>query len=238
MLPERSRTALRPGHIALLPLLAAFAAGCSDAGRNALAPAGLDVAETGFAGEVIINDEEWIDRTVEDTPVDIASGEASDEGPSFSLQAAALSPEPVIRVGVVYAELNATSFRMGGRDNSDVFELRRGSRTGTLLASGLAGEVVATRVSTGPAGQIRYTLPGGVTITTGDPVVLVSSSGFVRLRRFLSDGSIYRGTAEGRFNAARTFIVGINELGIEQYLRGVVPRELGPIAYPLLEAQK
>lgn len=239
MLPLRSRSiALRPGHIALLPLVAALAAGCSDAGVRALAPAGMDVAESGFAGEVIINDEEWIDRTVEDTPVEISSGEGSDEGASFSLMASALAPEPIIRVGVIYAELNATTLRMGGRDDADVFELRRGSATGTVLASGLAGEVIATRLSTGSAGQIRYTLPGGVTISTGDPVVLVSASGLVRLRRTTTDRNIYRGTAEARFNSARTFIVGINELPIESYLKGVVPRELGPIAYPLLEAQK
>jgi SpoIID/LytB domain protein len=69
-------------------------------------------------------------------------------------------------------------------------------------------------------------------------VVLTSASGFVRLRRSTTDQSTYHGTAEVGFNAARTRLVGVNELPIEQYLYGVVPRELGPIAFPLVEALK
>jgi stage II sporulation protein D len=47
----------------------------------------------------------------------------------------------------------------------------------------------------------------------------------------------YRGAAEVMRNAAGT-LAGINEVGMEEYLYGVVPRELGPTAYPEVEAQK
>jgi stage II sporulation protein D len=47
----------------------------------------------------------------------------------------------------------------------------------------------------------------------------------------------YRGQAEVMRNAAGT-LAGINEVPMEEYLYGVVPRELGPVQYPEMEAQK
>ncbi|HET7230772.1 MAG TPA: SpoIID/LytB domain-containing protein [Longimicrobium sp.] len=47
----------------------------------------------------------------------------------------------------------------------------------------------------------------------------------------------YRGVAEVMQNAAGT-LAGIDEVGMEEYLYGVVPRELGPSQYPEAEAQK
>jgi stage II sporulation protein D len=60
----------------------------------------------------------------------------------------------------------------------------------------------------------------------------------VRIRRLTTDLTVYRGTAEVRLNPARTILIGVNELPIEQYIKGVVPRELGPIAFPEVEALK
>jgi stage II sporulation protein D len=51
------------------------------------------------------------------------------------------------------------------------------------------------------------------------------------------EGRRYRGTIEVYLNERGRLNV-INELTIEEYLRGVVPRELGPDAYPELEALK
>jgi stage II sporulation protein D len=51
------------------------------------------------------------------------------------------------------------------------------------------------------------------------------------------EGRRYRGTIEIFLNDRGRLNV-VNELSIEEYLRGVVPRELGPAAYPELEAQK
>jgi stage II sporulation protein D len=47
----------------------------------------------------------------------------------------------------------------------------------------------------------------------------------------------YRGIAEVMQNAAGT-LAGINDVPMEEYLYGVVPRELGPAQYPEAEAQK
>ena len=64
-------------------------------------------------------------------------------------------------------------------------------------------------------------------------VVLSSPDGIVRIGTRL-----YRGVAEVHIAAGGGAIAGINELPLEQYLWGVVPRELGPIAFPELEALK
>ena len=55
--------------------------------------------------------------------------------------------------------------------------------------------------------------------------------------RVLIAGAQYRGAAEVVRNASGA-LAGVNELGMEEYLYGVVPRELGPVAYPEAEAQK
>jgi SpoIID/LytB domain protein len=184
--------------------------------------------------DVTIWDEEWVDRTVEETPAAEAATAAQ-----FRFQLAALGPEPSIRAGVIYSELGATSLRIGGRDGTDTYELRRGTATGEVLRSGLTGEVIAT-IHVNPDGtrQIRLAPPIGGPFFSSDPVVLISTSGFVRIRRVTSDASVYRGTAEVRFNSTRASLVGVNELGIEQYIKGVVPRELPPNPYGQPEAQK
>lgn len=51
------------------------------------------------------------------------------------------------------------------------------------------------------------------------------------------DGKPYRGLIEVRISPALGVLV-INEVNLEDYLRGVVPEELGPVAYPQLEALK
>jgi stage II sporulation protein D len=50
------------------------------------------------------------------------------------------------------------------------------------------------------------------------------------------DGQPYRGTAEVRILGDSLKV--INQLGIEEYLRGVVPNEMGPNSFPELEALK
>ena len=67
--------------------------------------------------------------------------------------------------------------------------------------------------------------------------VAVDDSGAAQARVLIGATTKYRGTAEVMRNAAGT-LVGINELPIEEYLYGVVPRELGPVQYPQPEAQK
>jgi stage II sporulation protein D len=79
-----------------------------------------------------------------------------------------------------------------------------------------------------------YRLARGATIVTStQPPVLTSSTGIVTI-----NGVQYRDAAEVIANGQQGGVAGVNELHIEQYLYGVVPRELGPIAFPEVEAQK
>lgn len=73
---------------------------------------------------------------------------------------------------------------------------------------------------------------GSNSAETTNPVVVASSSGLVTI-----NGTTYRGRGEAIENGAGA-LAGVNVLPVEQYLYGVVPRELGPIAFPELEAQK
>ena len=65
-----------------------------------------------------------------------------------------------------------------------------------------------------------------------NPVVIESADGVV-----LIAGRPYRGIGEVWTNSGGT-LAGINELPIEEYLHGVVPRELPPVPYGEPEAQK
>ena len=65
-----------------------------------------------------------------------------------------------------------------------------------------------------------------------EPVTVTSSTGIITI-----NGVQYRGTGQANVNSTST-LAGINQLPLEQYLYGVVPKELGPIAFPEIEAQK
>lgn len=108
----------------------------------------------------------------------------------------------------------------------------------SFIAAGLsfpptapAGPFTVTRSD----GIARIDLRRGTTSLAIVPneVVLSSSDGIVRIGTRL-----YRGIAEVRIAAGGGAIAGINELPLEEYLWGVVPRELGPIAFPEVEALK
>jgi stage II sporulation protein D len=100
-----------------------------------------------------------------------------------------------------------------------------------VISRGLAaGDSFWRQISEVSDATVRLTLGGSSVIATA-PVVL-ESTGLVRI-----GSSLYRGVAEVGINSSGS-MAGINELPIEEYLYGVVPRELGPIAFPELEAQK
>jgi stage II sporulation protein D len=101
-----------------------------------------------------------------------------------------------------------------------------------VVADGLAPADAFWRTVT-ISGVVQYKVDfAGVTKSTLNPVVVTPVGGYVTI-----DGRRYRGTAEVRANSSAT-PAGINELPIEEYLYGVVPRELGPVAFPELEALK
>ena len=70
---------------------------------------------------------------------------------------------------------------------------------------------------------------------TGNDRVLVAPARAGAVLRI--EGDSYRGTFEVRVDRAGRLRI-INTLGMEEYLRGVVPNEMGPGVYPELEALK
>ncbi len=131
------------------------------------------------------------------------------------------SVEPVVRIGVVES---ADSVAVGSTGSFIVTD-RPSSR---VLASSSNGDVIVTR-----SGQSGYRVRLGTTVAeSSGPVHVTSTSGTVTI-----GGQPYRGSAEVRVNSGGK-LAGINELPIEQYIYGVVPRELGPLVFPEVEAQK
>ena len=105
----------------------------------------------------------------------------------------------------------------------------------SVVDAGLATSAALWKTVSATVNEPRYV----TTKTTGTsassrnpPRVAVAATA-----RVLVAGAQYRGTAEVMRNAAGT-LAGINELPMEEYLYGVVPRELGPATYPEAEAQK
>ena len=101
-----------------------------------------------------------------------------------------------------------------------------------LIAEGLAGADAFYVVKADPGVTVYRVTRGAQSVDATSPVFLTSSDGLVTIA-----GVVYRGVAEVRANSAGS-LAGINELPMEEYLYGVVPRELGPTVFPELEALK
>lgn len=102
-----------------------------------------------------------------------------------------------------------------------------------LISQGLSGTDSFWRLITTVTGTTAYRVDTGAgQVMSGGPVVLSSSDGLVTIA-----GVRYRGVAEVRINGSGT-LAGINEVPMEQYLYGVLPRELPPTVYDRMEAQK
>lgn len=105
-----------------------------------------------------------------------------------------------------------------------------------VIAAGLATSAALWKTVNATINEPRYV----TTKTTGTsassrnpPRVTVASTA----RVLIGGTTQYRGVAEVMKNASGT-LAGIDEVGMEEYLYGVVPRELGPSQYPEAEAQK
>ena len=132
-----------------------------------------------------------------------------------------------------------TSLFIGNFPVGTPFPIRNAYRN-QLIAAGLAYSD-----SFWPVGGI--TIGGGtiyrVTHAAGsldnvNPVIIEpGESSLVTIGTSGTNARKYRGTADVRINGSGS-LAGINELPMEQYLYGVVPRELGPRLYPEVEAQK
>ena len=102
-----------------------------------------------------------------------------------------------------------------------------------VIDLGLAGTDSFWRIVTVSEGSSALkVLFNGEEFIVENNVALRSDNGIVTI-----NGSPYREIAEVGFNSNGT-LAGINELPIEQYLKGVVPRELPPNPYDEIEAQK
>jgi SpoIID/LytB domain protein len=114
---------------------------------------------------------------------------------------------------------------------SNTFASRNAFRN-TLIAAGFAGTDSFWRqfVEVSPASL--NAVRAGSTVTVFGAAVLRPANGVVTIQ-----GVPYRGVAEATANSAGS-LAGVNQLHIEQYLYGVVPRELPPTIWNQLEAQK
>ncbi len=102
-----------------------------------------------------------------------------------------------------------------------------------VIGKGLAGSDSFWKHVTVVEGSTEYDIThSGGSLVSEESVVLKPITGMVRI-----DGSTYRGIAEVALNASSA-LAGINELPLQEYLYGVVPRELPPVPYGGLEAQK
>ncbi|HEU4564090.1 MAG TPA: SpoIID/LytB domain-containing protein [Gemmatimonadaceae bacterium] len=126
-----------------------------------------------------------------------------------------------------------TRLYIGEFDATASFTVRNNYRN-LLISQGLAATDSFWKLHTIVLSAAAYRVTRGPDVVDSpNPVVLTSSDGIVSI-----NGVRYRGVAEVRTNGSGVLLAGVNELPMEEYLYGVVPRELGPIAFPLLEAQK
>jgi stage II sporulation protein D len=126
-----------------------------------------------------------------------------------------------VRIGVVEA---APSVTLGSSGDYVITD----AATGRALANGTNG---AATISLAAPSTYRV-VAGTASSDVAGPVIVTSTTGIVTI-----NGQQYRGRGEVRVNSAGS-LAGINELPLEPYLYGVVPRELGPNIFPDLEAQK
>lgn len=102
-----------------------------------------------------------------------------------------------------------------------------------VIKNGLAASDAFWKLITIVEGQSRLKLTlNDETKYIANAIVVESEQGFIKIAE-----KQYRGKGEVAFNSAGT-LAGINELPIEQYLYGVVPKELPPVPYGEVEAQK
>jgi stage II sporulation protein D len=125
---------------------------------------------------------------------------------------------------------NCTRARIVNTSGSNDFSSRNAFRN-QAIADGVAGTdsfwTVATEVS-----AAVLSVAGPSTVLVDEAAILRAANGRVTI-----NGLPYRGDAEVAPNGSGS-LAGINELPMEDYLYGVVPRELPPAVYPELEALK
>lgn len=178
-------------------------------------------------------------RTTVSRATFVASGAAA-EGRRFRVQVASLSDEAAAREVARLAE-GAVAAPAVVRWNAETrsFQVRVGeyanrqlaqAATASLRRAGLSGSWIAEDGAPGAGGRIRL-LETGQEFETA-VVRPASASDTLDL-----DAAAYRGWLDVRANPAGALTV-VNVVNLDDYLRGVVPNELSPVAYPQIEALK
>ncbi|HEU0015780.1 MAG TPA: SpoIID/LytB domain-containing protein [Longimicrobium sp.] len=105
-----------------------------------------------------------------------------------------------------------------------------------VINAGLATSAAIWKTVNATINEPRYvtTKTTGTSASSRNPPRITPAT---TARVLIGGTTQYRGWAEVRRNASGT-LAGINEVPMEEYLYGVVPRELGPAQYPEAEAQK
>jgi stage II sporulation protein D len=131
---------------------------------------------------------------------------------------------PSVEASVVHASHQVRVGDYGTRDEA----LRLANRLGR---SGLPGSwVVEERPLPGAGGRLRL-------LETGDEMERATIEPAIPSELLSADASPYRGLLEVRATEGSALTV-VNTANIEDYLRGVVPNELSPQAFPQAEALK
>jgi stage II sporulation protein D len=150
---------------------------------------------------------------------EVPSGTAGLSASVFA--ASATVPLPSIRVGV-----------LPGVEHASI-----GADSGVVVYGRAPGET-AVRVRTLPQATFHSSAAGRLRLLeTGDELELASVSPAVPAELLQADATPYRGLLEVRPAGAATLTV-VNIVNLEDYLRGVIPNELSPQAFPQIEALK
>lgn len=133
--------------------------------------------------------------------------------------------DPMVRVGLLVDTASAAIAAPTGFDLVD-------AATGRTLRRVPGGETLTFSADSG--GALRYTLGGAVTATgTRELLARPASDAVIHI-----GGRPYRGVALVRSGRAPGRVTVVNQLSMEDYLLGVVPREIGQIGDTLIEAAK
>jgi stage II sporulation protein D len=101
---------------------------------------------------------------------------------------------------------------------------------GRLSRAGLSGSFVVEEQVPGGSGRLRL-------LETREDLVAAAVAPALSTETLVADAAAYRGYFEVRAAEGPTLTV-VNIVNLEDYLRGVVPNELSPAAFPEIEAHK
>jgi stage II sporulation protein D len=141
--------------------------------------------------------------------------------PTTALDLAESVPQPSIRVGIQPGVARASI----GADSGVVVRGRAPAESAIRVRA-----LPRATFRTTPAGRLRL-------LETGDELELASVAPTVPSELLQADAAPYRGLLEVRPAEAGTLTV-VNIVSLEDYLRGVIPNELSPQAFPQIEALK